>query len=387
MKKYILILCLCFAGFAKAQNINIPDANFKNALISWGVDTNNDGQISQAEAAVVTDLTVNNKGISSLQGIEYFTNLKSLSCQFNNLTTLDFSNNVYLEYLVCFRNQLTDLNVSNNVDLEVLDCRNNQIITLDLSNNTNLQSMQCGSNQLSTLNLPNSVNNNLQSLSCDFNHLTALDVSNNINLKYLQCFGNQLTTLDVSNKPYLEWLLCNQNQLTTLDVSNNINLHVLSCGDNQLTALDVSNNINLQSFDCSYNYQFASLFMKNGVNELYGFISTPNLTFICVDESQLTEIQNYVTTNNIGNNPTVTSDCLMATQEIEKNKISVYPNPVKDVLTIQGSEFKNSKFSEIYDISGKLVKTFNGNSVNVSALQKGIYILKIDNQSVKFIKE
>ncbi|MDR2206938.1 MAG: M12 family metallo-peptidase [Flavobacteriaceae bacterium] len=73
--------------------------------------------------------------------------------------------------------------------------------------------------------------------------------------------------------------------------------------------------------------------------------------------------------------------------DVEKGDFEIYPNPVKDILYIQGSGFKNSRFAEIYDASGKLVKTFSGNSVNVSGLPKGTYVLKTDGQTVKFIKE
>jgi aminopeptidase N len=83
---------------------------------------------------------------------------------------------------------------------------------------------------------------------------------------------------------------------------------------------------------------------------------------------------------------TVTKDTtLLGVQDVNTEKITLYPNPVKDILNIQSSVFKVQN-AKIYDISGKLVKTFNGNSVNISALQKGIYILKVDNQTFKFVK-
>jgi len=41
-----LLALLLASGFAQAQVVNIPDANFKNALITFnGVDTNGDGEI------------------------------------------------------------------------------------------------------------------------------------------------------------------------------------------------------------------------------------------------------------------------------------------------------------------------------------------------------
>jgi hypothetical protein len=67
--KHFYILCLLVIGFsADAQIINIPDANFKNALVNtlcvgdWetgdggptsDVDVNNDGEIQVSEAAAV----------------------------------------------------------------------------------------------------------------------------------------------------------------------------------------------------------------------------------------------------------------------------------------------------------------------------------------------
>jgi hypothetical protein len=39
----LLVLVLTISYITDAQNVNIPDANFKNALISAGVDTNEDG--------------------------------------------------------------------------------------------------------------------------------------------------------------------------------------------------------------------------------------------------------------------------------------------------------------------------------------------------------
>jgi uncharacterized delta-60 repeat protein len=81
-------------------------------------------------------------------------------------------------------------------------------------------------------------------------------------------------------------------------------------------------------------------------------------------------------------NPSIT----LTVSETEKTKISISPNPVKDILTIENGKWKVEN-AKIYDMQGKLVKIFSGNSVNVSDLQKGNYILNIDNQSFKFIKE
>ncbi len=62
-----------------------------------------------------------------------------------------------------------------------------------------------------------------------------------------------------------------------------------------------------------------------------------------------------------------------------KTKISVFPNPVKDVLYFS-EEIANVR---ITDISGKMVKEFfaKGKSVNVANLAKGIYIVTATTKS------
>jgi Leucine-rich repeat (LRR) protein len=389
---------------ANAQNIEFEDQNFKSALIYLGVDTNNDGEISQQEAKTATSLNVKFWNITSLQGIEYFTNLTVFDCSNNHLTELNLSNNTNLLWLFCSDNELTSLNVLNNSHIMDISCADNKLTSLDVSDNTNLQYLDCENNLLTTLDISN--NTNLETLQCINNQLTELDVSNNTNLEYLFCYinqiptlnlsnhtklrilncsSNQLTTLNLLNTPKLTHLLCDGNQLTSLNISESNDLQHLECSYNQLTTLNVSNNHNLQWFDC-YDNHLVSLYMKNGTNEQYQFLNNPNLIFICCDASELASVQNHVTQFNVGNNPIISTDCtILSTQETPKNKILIYPNPVKNILNIQGFGF-NVQDSRIYDISGKLVKTFSGNSVDVSGFQKGIYILNIDNQSVKFIK-
>ena len=77
---------------------------------------------------------------------------------------------------------------------------------------------------------------------------------------------------------------------------------------------------------------------------------------------------------------------------INKNQLSLYPNPVQDVLQINLPG--NTGILEIFDISGKslILKEIQGNkiSIDVSGLDHGIYFVKVlsDNQILtgKFVK-
>ena len=80
----------------------------------------------------------------------------------------------------------------------------------------------------------------------------------------------------------------------------------------------------------------------------------------------------------------------LANEEFEKNKINIYPNPVKEIIylsNITGTEY------EIFDILGKSITKgkINESQINVNSLSKGIYILKVKKEekifNQKFIKE
>ena len=90
--------------------VQFEDENFKAYCVE-NFDSDGDGKVSYAEAKVVTNIDVCNKGISSLKGIESFTNLTYLSCfsnpfnsSSNQLTSLDVSQNTALDLLYCNSN-------------------------------------------------------------------------------------------------------------------------------------------------------------------------------------------------------------------------------------------------------------------------------------------
>jgi len=85
-----LLLGLTLVGFS--QTAEIPDPNFEHALKDLGFNiTPINGSVSTSNYSGVTLLEVSNKNISSLIGIEAFTSLNYLSCNKNQLTSLDLS--------------------------------------------------------------------------------------------------------------------------------------------------------------------------------------------------------------------------------------------------------------------------------------------------------
>lgn len=82
----------------------------------------------------------------------------------------------------------------------------------------------------------------------------------------------------------------------------------------------------------------------------------------------------------------------LATSDIKTSeKLSVYPNPAEDVLNIKtGDKIENV---EVYSVTGQkiIASKVTNNTLNVSQLGKGAYILKVNTskgaQTTKFIKK
>ncbi|MEP5617510.1 MAG: leucine-rich repeat protein, partial [Flavobacteriaceae bacterium] len=345
----VLLLNVLYANAQCTDFVQIPDTNFKTALLAnLEINTDNNTEISCSEAANFTGtMDVRNLSITDLTGIEAFTNIDVLLCGQNSLTSLDLSNNTSLRILVCSINDIAFLDVSNNPLLDYLSCYENNLTVLDVSNNPALEYLGCSENSLSSLDVSN--NPLLEQLRCQFNSLTSLDVSNNPLLEELFCYNNGIADLNLSNNPMLENLICSDNALAGLDVSNNTNLLSLNCSvnpifnldvsnntaltslycvGNSLTSLDVSNNQALDDLRCyfneltsldvsnnpaltelrGYNNQLSSLNVANGNNTaimVFETMNNPNLNCIQVDDPT------YSTTNwtNIDTAASFSTDC------------------------------------------------------------------------------
>ena len=72
-------------------------------------------------------------------------------------------------------------------------------------------------------------------------------------------------------------------------------------------------------------------------------------------------------------------------EELGFTQVYVFPNPVVNTLTIQGVD-ENTPL-EVYNLTGASVLQDKGTELDVTSLSQGTYILRINNQYVKFIKK
>jgi Leucine-rich repeat (LRR) protein len=391
---------LTIAYLSCAQNVNIPGEFFKSALISAGVDTNEDLEISPAEAEAITFLDVTNKNISDMTGIEAFINLDTLYCSSNDITSLNVSNSPNLAVLRCWSNDLTNLDISGCTALKELDCGFNNLTSLDVSNNTALIWLDCLGNQLTSLDVSN--NTSIIFLDCSQNPLTSLNVSNNIALIELYCGWTQFTSLDLYSNTALTYLDCTSGQLASLNVSGCTALKELYCGSTQLTSLDLSACTTLEILWCDWS-QLTSLNV-NGCNALKELVcsGTPltslnistNTALETVDLAWMTTLYDVcvwvlpfppagVDVNTEGSpNVNYTTDCAVSIpgDYKEDGTLNIYPNPSDDIINIE-IESINNALIEFYNVSGTLIYSKEIDSkfekIDISGFSKGIYIIKL----------
>ena len=170
----------------------INDQNLLDALISYGLDDNSNGQIDHDEVEGMPVLTLENKNISDLKGLESFPVLDQLFISGNNITTIDLTGFPALKDLDCSNNKITSINFGSLTSFNLLKCNNNLLQSLDLTLLGVLTTVECANN-------PN---------------LTAICVSD---LNAIQPF----VSLDLYKKDIsATWAYCGTTSVASLDTIN-----------------------------------------------------------------------------------------------------------------------------------------------------------------------
>lgn len=164
---------------------NFPDQAFRDYLrFCWEkYDTNKDGMLSDEElksftefdahATPVVDISARIKSLQGIEKLKYLTevdvygnniigeldisglsNLKSIQCDKNKITSIVLPEKSKLEELNCADNSITFLDLTGQKELKSLSCPNMPIKTLDLTNQTKLDYLNVSDCRLTSLILP-----------------------------------------------------------------------------------------------------------------------------------------------------------------------------------------------------------------------------------------
>lgn len=432
---YFSLALLFFCFVATAQIINIPDANFKAVLLfsntnnavaknSTGtnikIDTNSDGEIQLSEALNVFQLNVTTNSmadITSMVGIEHFTNLTYLNCSNNAITSLDVTALSHLEFLqsnsgilnslnvtglsnlqkiYCYNNAITSLDLTGLTNLIWLWCDNNNIATFDFNGLSSLKYVLCNNNQLTSIN--NTANLGLIEFHCTNNNLTNLDLTGMTSLSYFDCAGNNISSINLqSAMSSLTIVNCSGNPLTNLDI-NGSSVGILGVADTLLTSIDCSQSgvTQLSAYNCP-NLQ--TINVRNGVMSMsdpdllfYAFRieNNPNLVSICTDNGEQNQLAltNYNTSGNVvvynGPNCDIPVIVNMGIDDLNKLTLKLYPNPTSDIINIAVSNNQSINKAAVNNVLGQTILTFeNTSALDISALSKGTYFVTVETDSGK----
>ncbi len=148
MKKYLQILLFSAGMPAFAQSITFADTNFKNLLVNTicvstttdfsvpsDADFNDNGEIEYDEAAAVKMLVFDSAAIADMDGIQYFSNLVTLSCSNSQIENLPVMGLEFLDNIACNGNLFSSLSLCGTAArvINTSDCPN--LTYLSIKNN------------------------------------------------------------------------------------------------------------------------------------------------------------------------------------------------------------------------------------------------------------
>lgn len=81
------------------------------------------------------------------------------------------------------------------------------------------------------------------------------------------------------------------------------------------------------------------------------------------------------------------TNAVLGIKDFEKSTISIYPNPAKDKVSINGVDANKVKKASIISLLGQNIKTIDnpGNQIDISTLQDGVYLLKLQLDDNKVV--
>ncbi len=220
----------------------------------------------------------------------------------------------------------------------------------------------------------------LERLSLDDLSLESLNISNNINLIDLTLFLNSPNGMFSSS-------------MNSLNVTNNILLEDVNIAHVPLTHVDFSNNVNLIRFGLSFMPTLQTVNIKNNNNEQISFLfieNNINIECVQVDDPAAVIAGTEPPYDNwfFLNDPIITDDCQLGVAEYLSNQVSLVPNPTAGKLYLEVERLEVEGLF-LYDTLGRLVlsKTNEFNSMDLSQLPQGFYLLEIETDQGKLTKK
>ena len=337
-----------------------------------------------------------NPGLTSLSGIDSLVSLDELSL-LNNVNLSDISQ-------LSTISTLSQINIAGNAISSLAGLENLQSVTTDFSISNepitdynelvNLQSIG-GSLRITENSLLTDLSAFINIESVQDLYLTSctslMDLAGLQNIQTISGvlrigFNSELININVFS---------NITSVANLDIYGNDNLESLSGLENlqlieeRLLLSDNTFLVDIEALDNVFSTEIDEVVIVNNNN-----LAVCNTELICaiIDEHSVlkTIANNFDGCNSVAEvsalcNPLAVSDFTL------NNSISIYPNPVSDILQIYSSEGVSIEKIAIYSMLGESLISTPENSIDVSYLSEGIYFIEVETNrgsiTKRFIKD
>ncbi|WP_343118189.1 cell wall-binding repeat-containing protein [Romboutsia sp. MSSM.1001216sp_RTP31141st1_F12_RTP31141_220114] len=316
--------------------INIPDQNLKKAL-NEKLSQDKDNPITKGQLESITGvLNLSNKNITTIEGIQYCSNLQKLILENNkisDITPLAHMNAPTLDALRLHNNKISNIAPLANLNapkLKWLFLNNNKISDIAPLLNvhfTNLFQLYLDGNKISDINQLINLNfpklNTLSLSSTGINDLTILPNLNLPNLESLFLEGNEIS--DISplsnlNNSKLARIWLGSNKISDISPLNNLNapkLEAIRLNNNRISDISPLKNLNSatlkrlelddQNFTNDKKWSKGKFFqIKNSLKDMDGNIIIPTLnddgTYITDNPDYPTGLMKWNNINKLANN-------------------------------------------------------------------------------------
>lgn len=307
----------------------VLDANLKNKLIEFGLDTNKDGIITRIELYHCNQLFN--------EGNEYKLDLSN--CNIKNISGLEFINAYTIDLS---NNEIEDiLPITKNNNIDYLNLSNNKIINI-----TGIEKM----NNIYSLNLSNNKISNIEPI-------TNMYRMQEDPLAYCWHYGYRIVDINLSNND-IRNISCVKNwkNICNLDLTNNLITDISDLKDYNFNVSQIGQNAEIEStltIDLSNNYidmnDNGNIQAKNAFNTKGANLKVDNQNILIEKDD-----------NNTGIKIEVNQDIISENVELVVDEIDIELNEnISEVINNIPDTDKNTKY-QVFDI-----KLVNDNLDNI----------------------
>jgi internalin A len=345
----------------------LSDANSPEGPVHF-VDTNLKAAVENAlgvtdptpmDMLALKELHASKGEINNLIGLEYATNLQTLSIWYNQISDISpLSNLTNLQTLTLEGNRITDITpLSGLINLESLKLARNQISNiLPLSNLTNLKILRLSENRISNISLLSGLIN-LLDLSLAKNQISDISpLSGLTNIQRLYLSDNQISNISsLSGLTNLQGMNLSNNPIgnNLSPLAGLVNLIDLGLRGNQISDISALSGLtNLQTMNLSSNP------IGNNLSQLTGLANLKELSLRSnqiSDISPLSELKNllrlYLDNNQISDLSPISGLSKLKALWLDNNQISDI-SLVSGLINLERLKLEQNQIADISPLSG-----------------------------------